>query len=263
MIVTSGSGAVAANDCSGLRESQVCLMKKWLCVLSLSAFVLAFPALAKDHWEESETGDIFIYLGDTRIAFPMPDGYCPLSNRFARDRNLYGMYGELSAEIVVPLLFADCQQLSRWRNGQDRTLNDVGHVMAPRYQSKRFINMTREEALRYERDLQAGDWDPEHMQKMHDRMNDLLEKHDMGGRYKEQSFEGLVKQDDYAIYAAGLQTVRILPEEWKVVGIVHATTFVKGRVLYINLNSRLNDVSNFDVLWAKQETLVRRLINLN
>lgn len=191
-------------------------------------------------------------LGET-LYFPIPNGYCALDTRFRSDHAALDFLNEVQSgrnEILAG--FADCAQISSFRNGTRDAFDDYGvyFTMLPK---KKIPGISRQEFVKaVPRPISSFNWDSVN--------TDIL------GALKKEGADvsdlmtegGIIYQDDDALYL-GFTIAAGTEAEAGVGGI----TLLKAIPISTNIYTPLKGADSFRVLLQRSRRLIRDLESVN
>lgn len=200
-----------------------------------------------------------VAVGDARIAFAPPQGYCELDRREPLDAGFMDAMGKaMGAGIHVLSAFADCTQLSIWRRGLLSHLDDYGFFTTTADAETRTFRAPRAAVIRaVTRQLSDLDLHAE---------ADAVRRRSAGAttaRLGDTRPLGVLHTDADAVYYGMVAQVTTAEGRAREALQIGATTLIKGKLVSYLLYGEFRGPPSVETLLARQRTNMDRLIAAN
>jgi hypothetical protein len=202
-------------------------------------------------------------IGRTQIGLVLPEGHCELDAGEPADaRIMSSIRGAIAGSNELVASFAECTELKGWRAGIYPTLNHFGQYMTLLQTLNQEIDMPRPtmitEICKEMRASTPAD-NEAIMSKAGNRLEVIME----GIKVNEQKLLGVVDEDEFGCYSALFQRMQAEVGGEKQIAGVFTTTFVKGKIIYINLYAPFAGSETVDELLVAQKALAKRFVEAN
>jgi len=200
-------------------------------------------------------------MGSVTVDLAAPRGYCELVDSQASDtRTLQTIRTALGSQNELLAMYADCAQLSDWRKGTRKLLDD--YVQYQTTPSLKDVTVeaasTIKDACKSVREM-AGQSLTESLVELNKRISTTASS----VKVNEVKFLGVVAEDDTACYAAMLQklTTEIRTEKTQV--ILMAITVAKGKMLRYIMYTPYVDAETVDKMLARHRINITAFLAAN
>jgi hypothetical protein len=196
-------------------------------------------------------------VGDASVTLPAPAGFCELVDNNPSDKRMITNVGQALANAGNQLLTmsADCQQLSDWRIGKRRLLDDYAQ-----YQTSSSPAATETPSQTCATLRTQGEQINESNKP---RVKEAIEKVFDRVKLNESAFLGVLGEDPDACYAAVMTKIKTEAGPVKTQVSVFAVTVIKGNSVFAYRFAVYVDSSTVDAVLAKLKPTVAALLAAN
>ena len=199
-------------------------------------------------------------VGGVPIKLPQPAGYCELIDREPSDKRMLTVLTDILAKSGNKLLgmTADCRQLTDWRAGKRKLLDDLGQYQTSIAQMDKPTAEPVKQTCATLR-AQGDELLAKQMPDIKSRVESALEK----VKINNTSFMGVLAEDPTACYAALLQKLRTEVGTDKTQVNAFATTIVKNKSIFVYRITPYVNSASVDAALAKLKIDVAGLLAAN
>lgn len=189
-----------------------------------------------------------VTIGEAKLAFTPPAGYCELDHTQARDADFVRTVASaLGSETRVLAAFAACDQLVIWRKGLLTYLRDYGFLTVARADETRTISDGRPTLVRALAAALRGATPALSQPGEPGRVDDL----------------GVLDADDRAVYLGMVTEVETPDGRLRDALEVSAMTLIRGKLLSYVLYGEFAGRASIDAMLGRQRADLDRLIAAN
>jgi hypothetical protein len=188
-----------------------------------------------------------IAVGEARVAFAPPAGYCELDSKQSRDTLFVdAVAGAMGPETRILAAFAACDQLAVWRKGLLTYLRDYGFLTVARADEARTIRDSRSDVMgALAQALRTVSPEPAAADQA--RIDHL----------------GVLHQDDRGVYYGLVAQVETPEGEVRDALEVNAMTLIRGKLVSYVLYGEFAGRASIDAMLGRQRADLDRLIAAN
>lgn len=225
--------------------------------IGLAHVALAHPSAAEEGKKLKGT------IGSTTVSIVVPDDYCPLNPSFPADARMIKLLRTAQAgKNYVVVQFANCEQLKKWRSGNQKVLDDLGGVTTP----IQYAN----QALPYSRAVLIAQ-----LARIYRSRGGAILKGATGEvnrkigaaaknlKLNETKFLGVMYEDGNGVYVGLLQSLKTEFGEPKVQIGVTAVTVVQGKMLSISVYTPAVTENSSSEALATAKSIVEKTLAAN
>ncbi len=204
-----------------------------------------------------------VTIGRTQLSLVFPEGHCQLDPGEPADaRIMSSIRGAIAGTNELVASFAECNELKGWRAGVYQTLDHFGQYMTllqtlnqeiDTPQAAMIADICKEMRAASPADNEAI------MAKSSNRLEVIME----GVKVNEQKMLGVIDEDANGCYSALFQRMQAEVGGEKQIAGVFNTTFVKGKIIYVNLYAPFAGDDTVNKLLVRQKELARLLVIAN
>ena len=206
--------------------------------------------------EERSLADI----GGATVSLPPPDGWCRLDSEKLSDARLVASLSEGFAQAgnTLVFLFADCEELERWRSLQQRTLDNYASVAIDNSlreydypgASASFVSEVRETT-------EAAGQD--YIEDLQGRVVEIAKNVMPTVKVGEPLHLGVIGEDANSVYTGGIMSIVTEFGDPKVSVYSTATTLLQRKIVYTHLNTLYHDAQSVPTLLNDHKKWTARL----
>jgi hypothetical protein len=206
---------------------------------------------------------ITVTIGKTQVGLVLPDGHCELDPGEPADaRIMSSIRGAIAGSNELVASFANCDELKGWRAGIYLTLDHFGQYMTLLQTLNQEIDMPRP-AMITEICKQMRAATPAENEAIVAKAGNRLEVIMEGIKVNEQKMLGVVDEDEFGCYSALFQRMQAEVGGEKQIAGVFTTTFVKGKIVYLNLYAPFTGSETVQELLVLQKALTKKFVEAN
>lgn len=202
-------------------------------------------------------------IGRTQVSLVLPDGHCQLDPGEPADaRIMSSIRGAIAGSNELVASFADCTELKDWRAGSLPTLDHFGQYMTLLQTLNQEIDVPRTQMVAdICKEMRAAS--PTANDAIMSETGNRLEVLMKGVKVNEQKMLGVLEEDEFGCYSGLFQRMRSETGSDKQIAGVFTTTFVKGKIIYINLYAPFAGDDTMQKLLLRQKAIAKRFIEAN
>ncbi len=204
-----------------------------------------------------------VTIGRTQLSLVFPEGHCQLDPGEPADaRIMSSIRGAIAGTNELVASFAECNELKGWRAGVYQTLDHFGQYMTLLQTLNQEID-TPQAAMIADICKQMRAASPADNEAIMAKSSNRLEVIMEGIKVNEQKMLGVIDEDANGCYSALFQRMQAEVGGEKQIAGVFNTTFVKGKIIYVNLYAPFAGDDTVQKLLVRQKELARLLVAAN
>lgn len=197
------------------------------------SMLLAGAALAQKAPPAPKAGQTtVIKIGTTPVKVPAPDGFCFMDRVQNPDARVYQLVqATLGTTNTLFTVLTECDQLTKWRTGKQKTLDDMIQVQSLTRALNTSIPQDRS-AIAKQLCKEMGALSKDKTNKIFAKKRDLVSKLSKSIRINETKFLGPLETGEDACYAGLIQGLKTEVGTQKILLVLFATTVIKKKLFY-------------------------------